>query len=234
MQTVLYVKEVDDFRVISIKNKMLEFCVANDYYNEKIFVEKDDSRSEFNKMLCYIRENNIECLIIDKIQHLTKNMREMTEMMNCLSEAGIKSIITEDGNILDGYFLNRKFNDEMESFFAETTIYNPLFNTKGKRVAIYHISLDPKRDSCIELQMKVLRSFAKNKKWDIVGEYIDLSCANSKREQLEVLKQNIKQYDIILVKWAYYFTRETSSFLRFRNEMIKEGVRIYSINEGWC
>ena len=32
------------------ENKMLEFCVANDYYNEKIFVEKDDSRSEFNKI----------------------------------------------------------------------------------------------------------------------------------------------------------------------------------------
>lgn len=231
-RTIIYINKKAD--VEKYMEQAREFCIRNSYEIKEALVEKFGTKEEFNKMLCMIREMNVEYIYIPNMEGLSRNYTESTEMINQLAEAGIKGIILSNGEVLDGYFLNREFNEEMTSIFEQADIYNPAYKIRGTRVAIYHLSLDPIRSGCIELQMKILRSFSKRKNWSITKEYIELTNIKGKKEQEKLLLKEAGEFDIVLVKNAYYFSRETSSFLTLRNKLLEKGVRIFSLNEGWC
>ena len=234
-EAFVYIKSELEESIQDIKGNLTKFCIQNGYDIAGIFIERSQTKKEFNRLLCEIREKDVKYVVIERIDNLNSVPLDLSEMIKALAETGIKGIIQAiDGEVLDGYFLDKKFNNEMMSIFDEAEIFNPLYKIKGVRVAVYHLSLDPVRSGCIELQMKILRSFAERKSWNIVKEYIELTNLKSKKESEQKLIEEADQFDIVLVKNAYYFSRETSSFLALRNKLLKKGVRIYSLNEGWC
>lgn len=234
-EVFVYIKSEQEEYIQDIKSNITKFCIQNGYEIAGVFIERNQTKKEFNKLLCEIREKDVKYVVVERIDNLNPVPLDLSEMIKALAETGIKGIIqTIDGEVLDGYFLDKKFNNEMLSIFDEAEIFNPLYKIKGIRVAVYHLSLDPVRSGCIELQMKILRSFAERKRWNIVKEYIELTNLKSQKESERKMIEEADQFDIVLVKNAYYFSRETSSFLALRNNLLKKGVRIYSLNEGWC
>ena len=70
--------------------------------------------------------------------------------------------------------------------------------------------------------------------WEIVNEYVDMTSTISKKKELDKVISYEGEYDIVLVKYAYYVARNTDSFFKIRRQLQNKGVRIYGINEGWC
>ena len=102
------------------------------------------------------------------------------------------------------------------------------------KVIIYHMTNEPKRISCIETELKILRKYADMQGWEIVNEYVDMTSTISKKKELDKVISYEGEYDIVLVKYAYYVARNTDSFFKIRRQLQNKGVRIYGINEGWC
>lgn len=231
-RTIIYINKKADVEKHMEQGR--EFCIRNSYEVIEELIEKFGTREEFNKMLCMIREKDVEYVYIPGMEGLSRKHTTFLEMTNQLREAGIKGIVLPHGELLDGYHLDSVFNEEMISCFERIETHRQICENRKKRVAIYHLSLDPIRSGCIELQMKILRSFANRKGWTITKEYIELTNIKDKKEQEKLLLEEAEEFDIVLVKNAYYFSRETSSFLTLRNKLLEKGVRIFSLNEGWC
>ena len=103
------------------------------------------------------------------------------------------------------------------------------------RVAIYHMSLNPTRTSCIDLQLEILRKYAKEQKWEIVGEYLDLTNVEKDKIQLERLINDSKDnFDICLMKNCYYISRHTQRFIHIRNQLRDNDVSLITLCEGRC
>jgi len=180
-------------------------------------------------------EDLIEEKSIDYIFFAEKPLDVFMSLVNRLFQTRIKGYYdVQSQNFTDNSFLNR---DAMsKSLDAQWDAYmkkNQLIQG-GNRVAIYHMSLDPIRKGCIDLNMKIMRSFAQEKGWTIAGEYLDMTNAVSKKTEFARLQSDIENYDIILLKNCYYISRKTNEYVRFRNEMFRKNKAIYSMNEGWC
>jgi DNA invertase Pin-like site-specific DNA recombinase len=159
----MYYRKNDSYELV------MEYGSANGINIEKKYFEESGTRAVFNQMLCDIRTYNIETLLVYRVEELALEVSDLKEIIKAISEAGVSKIVqTIDGTVLDGYFLDNKLSNDMTSLFDEADIFNPLYHLNGKRVAIYHLSLDPIRSGCIELQMNILRKFAKEKRWEIV------------------------------------------------------------------
>lgn len=104
----------------------------------------------------------------------------------------------------------------------------------GMKVAIYHMSLDPIRKGCIDVQMDIMRTFAANKKWEIAKEYIDLTNKPTEKEQWKQLMKDVKNFEVVIIKNAYFISRHVPEYVKARNELMKNGVALYSMTEGWC
>lgn len=103
-----------------------------------------------------------------------------------------------------------------------------------KKAAIYHMSLDPIRSSCIDLQMDILRSYSKKQEWEIYGEYLDLTNATTKKEDFKRLLEEADNFDVVVLKNCYFISRKTPEFVKYRNLLRDKGVYLYSLTEGWC
>lgn len=100
------------------------------------------------------------------------------------------------------------------------------------KVIIYHVSLDPIRSGCIERQLKIMRLFCENQGWELVNEYVDLSRNSDKQENLQTILNTPMDANILLIKNAYFLSRNTVSFIKIKKQLENKGIRIYSLADG--
>lgn len=101
-------------------------------------------------------------------------------------------------------------------------------------IAIYHMAIDPKRKSCISLQLDILEHYAQMQGWNIVATYYDNTNLEEQKFELQRLidDSSSKEFELVLIKTGYYISRRTPKFLDVRQTLLKNGVRIYSLQEG--
>ncbi len=141
----------------------------------------------------------------------------------------VKTLYFIDNSFLNKDAMNKVLEAQWDSYFHTNDLLQ-----EGNRVAIYHMSLDPVRTSCIDTNLQILRAFADEKGWEVVDEYLDLTNAVTKKSEFKRMMEDIDKYDIILLKYCYYISRKTNEYVKFRNAMFEKKKAIYSLNEGWC
>lgn len=104
------------------------------------------------------------------------------------------------------------------------------------KVGIYHMVLDPKRKSCITLQLDILKKYAKEQSWEVYDTYLDMTNTKEGKVELSRLLQDAHNncFDIILMKYAYYISRDTSQYVAIRNELRDCGIQLITLCEGKC
>ena len=102
------------------------------------------------------------------------------------------------------------------------------------KVAIYHLSLDPTRKSCIDIQMDILKHYANSHNWEIVKIYYDNSNLEGKKQELQQLLIDCQKgmFDIVLMKNAYFISRSTPKFISFWKTLKSNNVTLYTLTEG--
>ncbi len=102
------------------------------------------------------------------------------------------------------------------------------------KVAIYHMTNNPSRESCISLEINILKKYATEQSWDVVAEYIDLTNIQGKKVELMKAIANTQEYEVLLVKKAYYLSRNTDSYIAILKQLREKNIRVFSIVDGWC
>ena len=185
---------------------------------------------EFITFKDYVQENNIQYLILaEKIE------TGYVDIMCSVLDSDIKAV-------LDAYSGEAIYNNNLNKSAFQKALsekwerYMKQAKDVHNRVVIYHMSLDPIRSGCIGREVETMRVFAKKKGWEIVGEYVDLTNAKTKKTEFQKIMENAceNEFDIVLLKNAYYISRRTNEFVKTRNELYEKDVAIYSMTEGWC
>lgn len=102
------------------------------------------------------------------------------------------------------------------------------------KVAIYHMTNNPKRTSCIPLEMNILRKYAAEQNWDVVEEFVDLTNIQQDKVELEKAISESSKYDVLLIKTAYYLSRNTETYIKILKSLSQNETRVFSIVDGWC
>jgi len=104
------------------------------------------------------------------------------------------------------------------------------------KVGIYHMVIDPKRKSCITLQLDILKKYAKEQSWEIYDIYLDNTNVFEEKNELNRLIEDAHNhcFDIVLMKNAYYISRRTPTYVSIRNDLRDCGIELYTLCEGAC
>jgi DNA invertase Pin-like site-specific DNA recombinase len=105
---------------------------------------------------------------------------------------------------------------------------------KPMRVALYARVSTVNGGQDPEMQLREQREYCKNRKWEVIGEYVDrASGAKEKRLQLDKLMADAKRrrFDAVLV-WKFdRFARSVTHLLRALEEFKSLGVEFVSLSE---
>ena len=103
------------------------------------------------------------------------------------------------------------------------------------RVAIYaristHLGQNP------DLQLDALKDIAKNKGWEVIGEYVDVisgSKSSKQRPQLNNLMKDAFQrsFDCVMVYALDRLARSIEHFINITNELTALNINLFSLRE---
>lgn len=177
----------------------------------------------------YVKENDIQYLII-----ACKMGHAFEDVMNAVFQSGIKAVLdaysgkATYNNSLNKEAFSKMLLEKWEGYYRKNDM------TAAKRVAIYHMSLDPIRDGCIERELEIMRVFAKRQGWEVVKEYVDLTNKYDEKIHLKEMLKETDLFDVVLLKNCYYISRSTSEYTKVKAALFRENVGIYAMNGGWC
>ena len=103
------------------------------------------------------------------------------------------------------------------------------------RVAIYaristHLGQNP------DLQLDALKDIAKNKGWEVVGEYVDVISggkSSKQRPQLNNLMQDAvkRRFDCVMIYALDRLARSIEHFINISNELTSLNINLFSMRE---
>ena len=103
------------------------------------------------------------------------------------------------------------------------------------RVAIYaristHLGQNP------DLQLDALKDIAKNKGWEVIGEYVDVisgSKSSKQRPQLNNLMKDAfqRRFDCVMVYALDRLARSIEHFINITNELTALNINLFSMRE---
>lgn len=102
------------------------------------------------------------------------------------------------------------------------------------RVAIYHMVINPKRRSCIDIEIDTLKLYAKRQGWEVYNIYLDETNIEEKKEELANLINDCSKglFDLVLMKNAYYISRHTNKYLEIRKKLKENNILLHTLSEG--
>ncbi len=101
-----------------------------------------------------------------------------------------------------------------------------------KKAIIYHKNNITERPVCLERDLKILRLYAKEHDLEIVAEFIDSNVSKKADRTLDQLLTTDLDYDVVLMRHAYYISRSVPQFLDFRKKLLDRNVHIMTLAEG--